>query len=97
MLITENLYSSHCIFNEFYNKWKWHHWPTDYFCFSGPKNDPKSAQEFILKMYQEENEDKDKTIYSHFTCATDTENIRLIFAAVKDTILRHNLKEFNLV
>ncbi|XP_683989.2 guanine nucleotide-binding protein subunit alpha-14 isoform X1 [Danio rerio] len=65
--------------------------------FTGPKNDPKAAQEFILKMYQEENEDKDKTIYSHFTCATDTENIRLIFAAVKDTILRHNLKEFNLV
>ncbi|TRY66038.1 hypothetical protein DNTS_025760 [Danionella cerebrum] len=65
--------------------------------FTGPQNDPKSAQEFILKMYQEENEDKDKTIYSHFTCATDTENIRLIFAAVKDTILRHNLKEFNLV
>lgn len=45
----------------------------------------------------EQNEDKDKTIYSHFTCATDTENIRLIFAAVKDTILRLNLKEFNLV
>ncbi|ROI74412.1 Guanine nucleotide-binding protein subunit alpha-14 [Anabarilius grahami] len=65
--------------------------------FTGPKKDPKAAQEFILKMYQEQNEDKDKTIYSHFTCATDTENIRLIFAAVKDTILRHNLKEFNLV
>ncbi len=45
----------------------------------------------------EQNEDKDKTIYSHFTCATDTENIRLIFVAVKDTILRLNLKEFNLV
>ncbi|XP_016103445.1 guanine nucleotide-binding protein subunit alpha-14-like [Sinocyclocheilus grahami] len=65
--------------------------------FTGPQNDPKPAQEFILKMYQEQNEDKDKSIYSHFTCATDTENIRLIFAAVKDTILRHNLKEFNLV
>lgn len=73
-------------------------WSKDLFSFfSGPKNDPKAAQEFILKMYQEQNEDKDKTIYSHFTCATDTENIRLIFAAVKDTILRHNLKEFNLV
>lgn len=27
----------------------------------------------------------------------DTENIRFVFAAVKDTILQHNLKEYNLV
>ncbi|KAG5281209.1 hypothetical protein AALO_G00068640 [Alosa alosa] len=65
--------------------------------FNGPKNDPKAAREFILRMYQEQNPDREKTIYSHFTCATDTENIRFVFAAVKDTILRHNLKEFNLV
>ncbi|XP_072538501.1 guanine nucleotide-binding protein subunit alpha-14 [Salminus brasiliensis] len=65
--------------------------------FTGPQNDAKAAQDFILKMYQEQNPDREKTIYSHFTCATDTENIRFVFAAVKDTILRHNLKEFNLV
>lgn len=64
---------------------------------AGPKQDPKSAQEFILKMYQDQNPDKDKQVYPHFTCATDTENIRFVFVAVKDTILRHNLKEFNLV
>lgn len=29
--------------------------------------------------------------------ALDTENIRFVFAAVKDTILQHNLKEYNLV
>ncbi|EHB02791.1 Guanine nucleotide-binding protein subunit alpha-11 [Heterocephalus glaber] len=38
-----------------------------------------------------------KIIYSHFTCATDTENIHFAFAAVKDTILQLNLKEYNLV
>uniref|UniRef100_A0A3B3Z9S1 Guanine nucleotide-binding protein subunit alpha n=2 Tax=Periophthalmus magnuspinnatus TaxID=409849 RepID=A0A3B3Z9S1_9GOBI len=65
--------------------------------FTGPQQDIKSAQEFILKMYQEQNPDKEKTLYHHFTCATDTENIRFVFVAVKDTILRHNLKEFNLV
>ncbi|XP_059192641.1 guanine nucleotide-binding protein subunit alpha-14-like [Centropristis striata] len=65
--------------------------------FTGPQGDPEAAQEFILKMYQEQNPDKDKQLYPHFTCATDTENIRFVFAAVKDTILRHNLKEFNLV
>lgn len=65
--------------------------------FAGPKNDPVAAQEYILQMYLEQNEDKEKAIYSHFTCATDTENIRLIFAAVKDTIVKQNLKDFNLV
>uniref|UniRef100_A0A8P4GLX5 Guanine nucleotide-binding protein subunit alpha n=1 Tax=Dicentrarchus labrax TaxID=13489 RepID=A0A8P4GLX5_DICLA len=65
--------------------------------FTGPQQDATAAQEFILKMYQEQNPDKDKTLYPHFTCATDTENIRFVFVAVKDTILRHNLREFNLV
>lgn len=48
-------------------------------------------------MFVDLNPDSDKIIYSHFTCATDTENIRFVFAAVKDTILQHNLKEYNLV
>lgn len=70
----------------------------DYFPeFDGPKRDAQSAREFILKMYVDLNPDSDKIIYSHFTCATDTENIRFVFAAVKDTILQLNLKEYNLV
>lgn len=70
----------------------------DYFPeYDGPKRDPQSAREFILKMYVDLNPDNDKIIYSHFTCATDTENIRFVFAAVKDTILQLNLKEYNLV
>lgn len=48
-------------------------------------------------MFVDLNPDSDKIIYSHFTCATDTENIRFVFAAVKDTILQLNLKEYNLV
>ncbi|KAM3868161.1 guanine nucleotide-binding protein subunit alpha-14-like isoform 1-T1 [Diretmus argenteus] len=65
--------------------------------FTGPQQDAKAAQEFILKMYQEQNPDKDKALYPHFTCATDTENIRFVFVAVRDTILKRNLTEFNLV
>lgn len=71
---------------------------TDYFPdYDGPKKDPIHAREFILKMFVDLNPDSDKIIYSHFTCATDTENIRFVFAAVKDTILQLNLKEYNLV
>ncbi|KAK3095893.1 hypothetical protein FSP39_020449 [Pinctada imbricata] len=70
----------------------------DYFPeFDGPKKDAQSAREFILRMFVDLNPDPDKIIYSHFTCATDTENIRFVFAAVKDTILQLNLKEYNLV
>ena len=68
-----------------------------FFYFSGPKCDAQAAREFILKMFVDLNPDSDKIIYSHFTCATDTENIRFVFAAVKDTILQLNLKEYNLV
>ncbi|VDK51445.1 unnamed protein product [Anisakis simplex] len=70
----------------------------DYFPeYDGPPRDAIAAREFILKMFVDLNPDADKIIYSHFTCATDTENIRFVFAAVKDTILQHNLKEYNLV
>uniref|UniRef100_H3DEE8 Guanine nucleotide-binding protein subunit alpha n=1 Tax=Tetraodon nigroviridis TaxID=99883 RepID=H3DEE8_TETNG len=69
----------------------------DYFPeYDGPQRDAQ-AREFILKMFVDLNPDSDKIIYSHFTCATDTENIRFVFAAVKDTILQLNLKEYNLV
>ena len=64
---------------------------------TGPKCDAQAGREFILKMFVDLNPDSDKIIYSHFTCATDTENIRFVFAAVKDTILQLNLKEYNLV
>lgn len=63
----------------------------------GPQRDAKAAREFILKMFVDLNPDPEKVIYSHITCATDTENIRFVFAAVKDTILQLNLKEYNLV
>ncbi|KAG8188271.1 hypothetical protein JTE90_012105 [Oedothorax gibbosus] len=72
----------------------------DYFPeYDGPKKDAIHAREFILKMFVDLNPDSGSKsiIYSHFTCATDTENIRFVFAAVKDTILQLNLKEYNLV
>uniref|UniRef100_A0A8C6U3S7 Guanine nucleotide-binding protein subunit alpha n=1 Tax=Neogobius melanostomus TaxID=47308 RepID=A0A8C6U3S7_9GOBI len=78
-------------------KIKYSHVATYFPEFKGPEQDPVAAREFILQMYQDQNPDKEKTLYHHFTCATDTENIRFVFVAVKDTILRHNLKEFNLV
>jgi len=36
-------------------------------------------------------------IYSHYTTATDTDVMRFVFEVVKDTILRLNLRNYNLV
>ncbi|XP_065841713.1 guanine nucleotide-binding protein G(q) subunit alpha-like [Oscarella lobularis] len=70
----------------------------DYFpSYQGPKCDAEEAKKFILSMFAELNTDDSKTIYPHFTCATDTENIRFVFSVVKDTILQLHLKEYNLV
>ncbi|XP_071055567.1 guanine nucleotide-binding protein G(q) subunit alpha isoform X1 [Onthophagus taurus] len=70
----------------------------DYFPeYDGAQRDAITAREFILRMFVDLNPDSEKIIYSHFTCATDTENIKFVFAAVKDTILQSNLREYNLV
>ncbi|XP_045470849.1 guanine nucleotide-binding protein G(q) subunit alpha isoform X1 [Harmonia axyridis] len=70
----------------------------DYFPeYDGAQRDAIAAREFILRMFVDLNPDTEKIIYSHFTCATDTENIKFVFAAVKDTILQSNLREYNLV
>ncbi|XP_073984909.1 G protein alpha q subunit isoform X6 [Rhodnius prolixus] len=69
----------------------------DYFPeYDGPKQDHVCAREFVLKMYTRQNPDPERMLYSHFTTATDTENIKLVFCAVKDTIMQSALKEFNL-
>ena len=48
-------------------------------------------------MYQEQNPEKDKTLYPHFTCATDTNNIRRVFNDVKDTVLLKSLEEYGIM
>lgn len=69
----------------------------DYFPeYDGPTRDSIAAREFILKMYVDLNPYDDKQIFSHFTCATDTENIRFVFESVKHTILQIHIKEFML-
>ena len=64
--------------------------------YNGPERDAIPAREFILRMFVDL-KPREKTIYSHFTDFTDTDIIRYLFAAVKDTILQLNLKEYNLL
>jgi len=34
-----------------------------------------------------------KEVYTHFTCATDTNNVQFVFDAVTDVIIKNNLKQ----
>lgn len=65
--------------------------------FSGPQQDAEAGQKFILEIFLALNTNEEKMIYSHFTCATDTENIQKVFKDVKHHIMQGNLKEHNLV
>ncbi|XP_056444174.1 guanine nucleotide-binding protein subunit alpha-14-like [Gadus chalcogrammus] len=69
----------------------------DYFpTFRGPRGDAAAAKNFILQMYTDQHADHMKTLYHHFTCATDTENIRRIFVDVQDIVMKINFNQFNL-
>nr|XP_020476786.1 guanine nucleotide-binding protein subunit alpha-14-like [Monopterus albus] len=72
------------------------HLATYFPAYKGPQCDAESAKKFILKMYIEQHSGHQKPLYTHFTCATDTENIRVVFKAVRDTLFRENLEKFNL-
>ncbi len=39
-----------------------------------------------------QNNCKDKEIYCHLTCATDTENVKFVLDAVTDVIITNNLR-----
>ncbi len=61
--------------------------------FSGPKCDYMQAREFIAKMFINSNPERSADIYPHFTCATDTENIKFVFDVVKNHILQQHIVE----
>jgi hypothetical protein len=50
------------------------------------------ASDYIRKQFVAQNKNKEKEIYTHLTCATDTQNIQVVFDAVTDVIITSNLK-----
>jgi len=53
--------------------------------------------EYMQHQFESKNRNPDKQIYTHITCATDTNNISAVFNAVKDIIIRKSLNEAGLV
>eukprot|EP01122_Echinamoeba_exundans_P017790 TRINITY_DN9746_c2_g1_i2.p1 TRINITY_DN9746_c2_g1~~TRINITY_DN9746_c2_g1_i2.p1 ORF type:complete len:356 (-),score=126.89 TRINITY_DN9746_c2_g1_i2:939-2006(-) len=54
-------------------------------------DDAQAAAGWIAERFQEQNKNRNKQIYAHVTCATDTGNVRFVFNAVKDIILNQAL------
>ena len=66
--------------------------------YTGPDHDVPAAQAFILKQFLDRNSQRqNKLIYSHYTTATDTNNIRIVFKVVLETIVCQLLEEEKLV
>ncbi|KAB0801308.1 hypothetical protein PPYR_05662 [Photinus pyralis] len=61
-------------------------------------NNYEEASAYIRMKFENLNKRKDqKEIYTHFTCATDTNNIQFVFDAVTDVIIKNNLKDCGLL
>uniref|UniRef100_A0A8P4GLV6 Guanine nucleotide-binding protein G(O) subunit alpha n=1 Tax=Dicentrarchus labrax TaxID=13489 RepID=A0A8P4GLV6_DICLA len=48
--------------------------------------------DYIKCQYESKNKSPNKEVYSHVTCATDTNNIQFVFDAVTDVIIANNLR-----
>lgn len=59
--------------------------------YTGPQ-EYQPAVDFITAKFLEINKNPDRKIYPYTTCATDTDNVRVVFKVVKDTILTAALK-----
>ncbi|KAL7693361.1 putative G protein alpha subunit, helical insertion [Plasmopara halstedii] len=47
----------------------------------------------LLGKFMETNRQPEKEVYHHVTCATDSQNVQVVFNACKDIILKQNIKD----
>ncbi|XP_012878088.1 PREDICTED: guanine nucleotide-binding protein subunit alpha-15 [Dipodomys ordii] len=85
------------------------HLATYFPSFQGPKQDAEAAKRFILDLYTRmytgcadgpegaKKGSRARRLFSHYTCATDTQNIRTVFKDVRDSVLARYLDEINLL
>jgi len=64
--------------------------------YNGPQT-YDAGVEAIQEVFEARNRNKEKVIYCHVTCATDTTNVAAVFHAVKDIIIRRALGDAGLV
>lgn len=66
---------------------------SDYFPeFKGDPHNLDDVKTFLLSIFDSRRRERSKPLFHHYTTAIDTENIKLVFQDVKDTILHDNLR-----
>ncbi|KAK9763934.1 guanine nucleotide-binding protein subunit alpha [Basidiobolus ranarum] len=70
---------------------------SDYFLDYDGGEDYDKACEFITNCFKSLNHSSSKKIYTHFTCATDTQQIGFVMTAVNDILIQSNLRECGLL
>ena len=67
--------------------------------YTGPEYDPDLAALFIEQMFRKLAfaASSNKVLFTHFTTATDTSNIKNAFNSVVDIIMRENLRQSTLL
>lgn len=65
--------------------------------FQRYRQDFRTACAFMQREFHRKNAVRNREIYTHFTCATDTNHIRLIFNSVKDIIINDSLRRGGLL
>ena len=61
--------------------------------YNGPPGDYDAGVQYFVSKFQQRNKNANRQIYHHVTCATDTSNVKVVFNACKDIIIRGNLKD----
>jgi len=65
--------------------------------FPGPDGDYDAGVAYIQELFHSKNRDSGKHIYTHVTCATDKNNMKVVFNAVKDIVIRKSLHDGGLL
>jgi guanine nucleotide-binding protein subunit alpha len=65
--------------------------------FEGAPGDVNAARAFVRDRFLSLNKGMSKVIHTHYTCATDTKQIKVVMAAVQDILMRNNLKGLGLM
>jgi len=60
--------------------------------FEGDPENLVDVQNFLVKEFHKRKRDDNRLLFHHFTTAIDTNNIKRVFADVKDTILHKNIQ-----
>jgi len=61
--------------------------------YTGGK-DVKAGTQFLRDKFSGLNRNKEKKIYTHITCATNTENVKFVFMSVQDIFMNKNFENF---